>query len=49
VPASGCGTASSRFGPGAGTSRDGWQSTPRLGLKSDDSKPDERSWDFDGR
>jgi hypothetical protein len=36
VQASGYGTAPSRFGPGAGTSRDGWQSSHKLGLKNDD-------------
>jgi hypothetical protein len=36
APATGYGTAPSRFGLGAGWSQDGWQSSPRLSLKNDD-------------
>jgi hypothetical protein len=39
--------ATSRFGPGTGTSRDGWRHSLGLGLKAMTSEPDERSWDFD--
>jgi hypothetical protein len=36
VPASGRGAAASRFGPGTGTSRDGWRHSTGLDLKIDD-------------
>jgi hypothetical protein len=36
APASDCGAAKNLFRPGVGTSRDGWQSSPRLDLKNDD-------------